>query len=137
MNKKNLTLFESESKYKMNLKVSEKLSDSKVKPNHSCKISYCFGRWYFIIPEYVESEDQDMEVKEPRIVGIDPGIRKVFTSVSNSGRIDEIGILTKETMKKLKSKTNGIMEAIQNTTCLLYTSPSPRDRQKSRMPSSA
>ena len=25
----------------------------------------------------------------------------------------------------------------KNTTCLLYTSPSPRDRQKSRMPSSA
>ena len=25
----------------------------------------------------------------------------------------------------------------QYTTCLLYTSPSPRDRQKSRMPSSA
>ena len=25
----------------------------------------------------------------------------------------------------------------QNRTCLLYTSPSPRDRQKSRMPSSA
>ena len=25
----------------------------------------------------------------------------------------------------------------QLTTCLLYTSPSPRDRQKSRMPSSA
>ena len=26
---------------------------------------------------------------------------------------------------------------IKNNTCLLYTSPSPRDRQKSRMPSSA
>ena len=26
---------------------------------------------------------------------------------------------------------------IRNETCLLYTSPSPRDRQKSRMPSSA
>ena len=26
---------------------------------------------------------------------------------------------------------------IKNTNCLLYTSPSPRDRQKSRMPSSA
>ena len=25
----------------------------------------------------------------------------------------------------------------ENSTCLLYTSPSPRDRQKSRMPSSA
>ena len=28
-------------------------------------------------------------------------------------------------------------EAGVHTTCLLYTSPSPRDRQKSRMPSSA
>ena len=26
---------------------------------------------------------------------------------------------------------------VQHTSCLLYTSPSPRDRQKSRMPSSA
>ena len=26
---------------------------------------------------------------------------------------------------------------VQNTSCLLYTSPSPRDRQKSRMPSCA
>ena len=28
-------------------------------------------------------------------------------------------------------------EWLQHQTCLLYTSPSPRDRQKSRMPSSA
>ena len=28
-------------------------------------------------------------------------------------------------------------EALQYYSCLLYTSPSPRDRQKSRMPSSA
>ena len=27
--------------------------------------------------------------------------------------------------------------ATESSTCLLYTSPSPRDRQKSRMPSSA
>ena len=27
--------------------------------------------------------------------------------------------------------------AVVDSTCLLYTSPSPRDRQKSRMPSSA
>ena len=35
--------------------------------------------------------------------------------------------------------TNGIMsdEGLYLDTCLLYTSPSPRDRQKSRMPSSA
>ena len=33
-------------------------------------------------------------------------------------------------------KSNEVPEAI-NKACLLYTSPSPRDRQKSRMPSSA
>ena len=31
----------------------------------------------------------------------------------------------------------GHYQLSQHTTCLLYTSPSPRDRQKSRMPSSA
>ena len=31
----------------------------------------------------------------------------------------------------------GVIIAGQNGPCLLYTSPSPRDRQKSRMPSSA
>ena len=30
-----------------------------------------------------------------------------------------------------------IMTAMEHVLCLLYTSPSPRDRQKSRMPSSA
>ena len=29
------------------------------------------------------------------------------------------------------------VSTVDTTTCLLYTSPSPRDRQKSRMPSSA
>ena len=31
----------------------------------------------------------------------------------------------------------GYVNAAQYAACLLYTSPSPRDRQKSRMPSSA
>ena len=30
-----------------------------------------------------------------------------------------------------------LIKEIENKGCLLYTSPSPRDRQKSRMPSSA
>ena len=37
----------------------------------------------------------------------------------------------------LKNKGNQNAGNPQNPTCLLYTSPSPRDRQKSRMPSSA
>ena len=38
----------------------------------------------------------------------------------------------KFSLSKQKPKFKGLL-----TTCLLYTSPSPRDRQKSRMPSSA
>eukprot|EP00828_Plagiopyla_frontata_P013168 TRINITY_DN17707_c0_g1_i1.p1 TRINITY_DN17707_c0_g1~~TRINITY_DN17707_c0_g1_i1.p1 ORF type:complete len:111 (-),score=18.50 TRINITY_DN17707_c0_g1_i1:40-372(-) len=42
-----------------------------------------------------------------------------------------------------KGQTKAVLEGIaqdadlRSQTCLLYTSPSPRDRQKSRMPSSA
>ena len=36
------------------------------------------------------------------------------------------------------SQTPGMgLDLYKNSICLLYTSPSPRDRQKSRMPSSA
>ena len=38
---------------------------------------------------------------------------------------------------KHSSKAYSIDDSLINTPCLLYTSPSPRDRQKSRMPSSA
>ena len=40
----------------------------------------------------------------------------------------------KRIIDELKTALN---EQKQLLTCLLYTSPSPRDRQKSRMPSSA
>ena len=39
--------------------------------------------------------------------------------------------------KKLISEGGIVVEGTAGNTCLLYTSPSPRDRQKSRMPSSA
>ena len=35
------------------------------------------------------------------------------------------------------AKDTGMGYVVLTTNCLLYTSPSPRDRQKSRMPSSA
>ena len=53
---------------------------------------------------------------------------------------EEKGAFSRTTLRKLE---NGGMRAIllrrplQLVYCLLYTSPSPRDRQKSRMPSSA
>ena len=39
-------------------------------------------------------------------------------------------------VKRLQIKEGGVMDSSLES-CLLYTSPSPRDRQKSRMPSSA
>ena len=38
---------------------------------------------------------------------------------------------------RLDKDTSGVFIIAKNRDCLLYTSPSPRDRQKSRMPSSA
>ena len=51
-----------------------------------------------------------------------------------SSRTSEIILKIKELYKK-----GGIFNIAKNLIkiCLLYTSPSPRDRQKSRMPSSA
>ena len=46
----------------------------------------------------------------------------------------------KSKIDDLQKKINNLedeVEEVKNIACLLYTSPSPRDRQKSRMPSSA
>ena len=49
--------------------------------------------------------------------------------LNNKTKLKEIDLLSKEDYQKIVVDWNN--------TCLLYTSPSPRDRQKSRMPSSA
>ena len=42
-----------------------------------------------------------------------------------------------EVLEVVKKKNADQPEFLQAVTCLLYTSPSPRDRTRSRMPSSA
>ena len=83
-----------------------------------------------------------------------PYAKALFASALESKNIDEMASELK-TMA-LASKTDGVINTIENPvlsrqdvvtvlvdlfdesiSCLLYTSPSPRDRQKSRMPSSA
>ena len=51
----------------------------------------------------------------------------------------ESSMFTPESERKFVAAFDQYFEALipRNQTCLLYTSPSPRDRQKSRMPSSA
>ena len=57
--------------------------------------------------------------------GLDPGIDSILEGYG-ARKLDKV--------KKIHMWCGGIP---QKNTCLLYTSPSPRDRQKSRMPSSA
>ena len=53
----------------------------------------------------------------------------ILIGLPNSGKSTLINTLT--------NKKNSIIGSEPNTTCLLYTSPSPRDSMTSRMPSSA
>ena len=48
-----------------------------------------------------------------------------------------LGILANKEVVAIDQDSLGIQGFRQAVNCLLYTSPSPRDRQKSRMPSSA
>ena len=74
----------------------------------------------------------------------DPGLLRVFVEVSSdAASVDGAGFLLVlvesggPTIPEKVIKKSGSGRKIINMACLLYTSPSPRDRQKSRMPSSA
>ena len=58
-------------------------------------------------------------------------------SISAAGMVRELQATGKERFDEITNQTVKIKEEIQAYTCLLYTSPSPRDRTRSRMPSSA
>ena len=55
--------------------------------------------------------------------------------VGKARRGQELSI--KNTARELDIQIDSWMDLERYKCCLLYTSPSPRDRQKSRMPSSA
>ena len=66
-----------------------------------------------------------------------PYARKLYRILSNNSFLFSEMIATKSLIYS-KSRENIIDNDFNNpVACLLYTSPSPRDRQKSRMPSSA
>ena len=64
-------------------------------------------------------------------------LRQAVASVLTSARIDEAGSF--EDLTKLLEQTSDVDLVLLDLSmpCLLYTSPSPRDRTRSRMPSSA
>ena len=64
-----------------------------------------------------------------------------FNNVTDQRKVDftraQSETLFNDIETELKNDERGNMLTSVMKTCLLYTSPSPRDRQKSRMPSSA
>ena len=50
---------------------------------------------------------------------------------------DDARTATVEKAKEYITRAGGTVTEVEDWGCLLYTSPSPRDRQKARMPSSA
>ena len=62
-------------------------------------------------------------------------LNEILEKISQlEARLDEIAPISK---KKFPSKKEQIKDIEKNIDCLLYTSPSPRDKRQSRMPSSA
>ena len=67
-----------------------------------------------------------------------PGVVRVGDSLSTGHICTAVTTLGGAAQSTVSA--NGILAAVvgaPTVACLLYTSPSPRDRQKSRMPSSA
>ena len=66
-------------------------------------------------------------------------LSEIFTDDLPRDRLALEEVAQSDEMEELKSsiRERGQREPVEVYVCLLYTSPSPRDRQKSRMPSSA
>ena len=71
---------------------------------------------------------------------INPNIRFISSTSKDINKAIEDKILRKDLLFRLNVASiqiPSIKKKREDIPCLLYTSPSPRDRQKSRMPSSA
>ena len=82
-----------------------------------------------IIVSYVGYETQTVDIR---------GLSSVNISLTDDQILDEIVVTGYSTGQSGSSiyKSKKVKKEVRKS-CLLYTSPSPRDRQKSRMPSSA
>ena len=71
------------------------------------------------------------------VVVFDPDDRFKQLLLSLVEQVNKIWIIDNQPNSVSCNYIKGGQFQQRNTICLLYTSPSPRDRQKSRMPSSA
>ena len=62
-------------------------------------------------------------------------IGELIAAIATVATLVYLAVQLKQNTRALRSQT--FQQSSMDMSCLLYTSPSPRDRQKSRMPSSA
>ena len=89
----------------------------------------------FVIFYFFLIRPQQKKVKEHKamVEGLKRG-DKVVTSGGITGRVER---LIDNDKVEVEIAENVKVEIVKATGCLLYTSPSPRDMRRSRMPSSA
>ena len=80
------------------------------------------------------NEDDDFNLND---IDLNSSSYKSTRRVINLRDLISLMIEKKSLTKSISSKIKKIMMQIELPSCLLYTSPSPRDRTRSRMPSSA
>ena len=94
-----------------------------------------FARW--LVPQLAEDKRYNADVHElkhpsPPTGGPDFGLHcTIFNTKFHGGKLDE------EQRNKIRTCGQTFKLQVVLTDCLLYTSPSPRDTERSRMPSSA
>ena len=109
------------------------------------------SRWHPKMAQYIHSKRQDSHIIDltKTVEGLDKAL-PFLTKVAGSGK-QVLFVGTKKQAKDIvrtvaenagqpfvtERWVGGMLTNVNTVTCLLYTSPSPRDRQKSRMPSSA
>ena len=89
--------------------------------------------------KYVKCSVKCLKNIDPCLASSKPKPLKLISSVGTVPRhLASYELLDKIVrMKKSELIPSRVSHTRKDTSCLLYTSPSPRDRQKSRMPSSA
>ena len=88
-------------------------------------------------PQCLERLNTNQDGKLVLVTAITPtplGEGKTVTTIGLSQGLSKIN---QSVMACIRQPSMGPVFGVKGGACLLYTSPSPRDRQKSRMPSSA
>jgi len=90
-----------------------------------------------VVSEFTPTGDQPNAIKE-LVKGLDEKEKfQTLLGVTGSGKTFTVANVIEQVQKPTLILAHNKTLAAQLYSCLLYTSPSPRDRTRSRMPSSA